>query len=332
MGRWRVINNQRELEDKAFDFIKGFFEANGYSPSMREIAAGLGYKGASKVPSLLKALVESGRLVRHAQVGSRYLSLPPAQTTLTATEPAVLGRVENLLLPGLGWVELQEKAGSDLSVVNAARTSYLGESKGEEKDKELLFFLFRHNHTVPFEHTYLRFRIYAPLMVFWHLLRYRIPSANMQSGRFGPYEENVVYIPAPDAWRLQAKKNRQASEGFLDGARGAKLSRDLQSYVELGFSLYKAAMENDGVAREQARLFLPSFGVMSLCTFSCNVHSLLHILQQRLQPDVQHETRVYAEALFTLFKPHFPQTCEAFETLSATPPAFLADAQRGTDR
>lgn len=57
-----------------------------------------------------------------------------------------------------GWIELldmmphpQSGVSLDLAVVNAARTSFLGESKGEEADKKLLFYLMKHHHTTPFE-------------------------------------------------------------------------------------------------------------------------------------------------------------------------------------
>ena len=50
-----------------------------------------------------------------------------------------------------GWIELQDLMGDDLAIVNAARTSYLGESKGSDRDKKLLFYLMEHHHDGPFE-------------------------------------------------------------------------------------------------------------------------------------------------------------------------------------
>ena len=64
-----------------------------------------------------------------------------------------------------GYVELQDFMGDDLAIVNAARVSFLGESKGEEKDKKLLFYLMRHRHTSPFEQVEFKFRVRAPLVV-----------------------------------------------------------------------------------------------------------------------------------------------------------------------
>jgi thymidylate synthase (FAD) len=64
-----------------------------------------------------------------------------------------------------GYVELQDFMGDDLAIVNAARVSFLGESKGPEQDKKLLFYLMRHRHTSPFEQVEFKFRVRAPLVV-----------------------------------------------------------------------------------------------------------------------------------------------------------------------
>lgn len=64
-----------------------------------------------------------------------------------------------------GYVELQDFMGDDLAIVNAARVSFLGESKGDDKDKKLLFYLMRHRHTSPFEQVEFKFRVRAPLIV-----------------------------------------------------------------------------------------------------------------------------------------------------------------------
>ena len=63
-----------------------------------------------------------------------------------------------------GFIELQALMGDDLAIVNAARVSFLGESKGQEKDKKLLFYLLRNQHTSPFEMVEFKFRVKAPLV------------------------------------------------------------------------------------------------------------------------------------------------------------------------
>ena len=79
-----------------------------------------------------------------------------------------------------GWVELIDLmphpatgVSGDLAIVNAARVSFLGESKGDEKDKKLLFYMLRNKHTSPFEMVVFKFRACAPLVTFWQWARHR---------------------------------------------------------------------------------------------------------------------------------------------------------------
>lgn len=55
----------------------------------------------------------------------------------------------------------------DMAVVNAARVSFLGDSKGEAADKKLLMYMLRNGHTSPFEQVEFKFRVKAPLVTFW---------------------------------------------------------------------------------------------------------------------------------------------------------------------
>src|SRR5690606_19453081 len=114
---------------------------------------------------------------------------------------------------------------ADLAIVNAARVSFLGESKGDDADKKLLFYLLRHRHTSPFEMVEFKFRLRAPLVTWWQLVRHRTANLNLQSGRYTPFEENDFYVP--DVWRKQSKSNKQASEGELSIEDSAALTAKL---------------------------------------------------------------------------------------------------------
>lgn len=131
-----------------------------------------------------------------------------------------------------GWIELVDMMphpdsdiSGDLSIVNAARVSFLGESKGPERDKKLLFYLLRHRHTSPFEMVEFKFRVRAPLVTWWQWVRHRTWNMNAQSGRYTPFQENDFYVP--DVWRKQSRDNKQASEGTLDPAENDDLRRKL---------------------------------------------------------------------------------------------------------
>ncbi|MEP7289965.1 MAG: FAD-dependent thymidylate synthase [Chloroflexota bacterium] len=210
-----------------------------------------------------------------------------------------------------GFVELQDLMGNDLAIVNAARTSFLGESKGPEKDKKLLFYLMRHQHTSPFEMVEFKFLIRAPLLTFWQLVRHRTLSINMSSGRYSAFEESDFYVP--DVWRKQASNNKQASEGTLGDPDGEALTQELLEHYARGYRLYTTALEK-GVSREMARLFLPGFAVYYTGVIKVDAHNLMHFLRLRMADDAQFEIRVYAAAIYEhFFKPALPWTAEAFE-------------------
>lgn len=216
-----------------------------------------------------------------------------------------------------GWIELQDVMGDDNAIVAAARTSFLGDSKGPEKDKKLLFYLLRHRHTTPFEMVEFKFRVRAPVVTWWQWVRHRTFSFNAQSGRYTPFEENDFYLVRPDEWRLQSKDNKQASEGLL--ADGQWLTDALARHYEEGFRLYQQALQA-GVAREQARLFLAGFGAYYTWVAKTDAHNLMHFLKLRMAPDAQYEVRVYAQAIYQhFFKPALPWTAEAFETYQLNP-------------
>ena len=217
-----------------------------------------------------------------------------------------------------GWLELIDlmphpAAGvlPDRAVVNAARVSFLGESKGDARDKRLLFYLMRERHTSPFEMVEFKFRVRAPLLTWWQWARHRTWNFNAQSGRYTPFREDDFYEPA--VWRLQAPDNKQASLGALSDEAGRPLSQALTEHYARSFRLYEQALEK-GVAREQARLFLPGFAVYYTWYAKIDAHNLMHFLRLRLPQDAQYEVRAYAEAIYErIFRVAMPWTAEAFE-------------------
>ncbi len=217
-----------------------------------------------------------------------------------------------------GWIELIDlmphpasKISGDLAIVNAARVSFLGESKGPDRDKKLLFYLLRHRHTSPFEMVEFKFRVRAPLVTWWQWARHRTWNMNAQSGRYTPFQESDFYVP--DVWRRQSKDNKQASEGALAAAENDELTRELLDHYAEGFRLYSQALEQ-GVSKEMARLFLPGFSVYYTWVAKIDAHNLMRFLRLRMASDAQFEIRVYAEAINQrFFKRALPWTAEAFE-------------------
>lgn len=104
---------------------------------------------------------------------------------MTDTIKDIIGKRVDVL--DKGWIELvdlmphpEAEVSGDLAIVNAARVSFLGESKGEEQDKKLLFYLLRNYHTSPFEMVEFKFRVRAPLVTWWQWVRHRTWNFNAQ--------------------------------------------------------------------------------------------------------------------------------------------------------
>ncbi|MDZ4764896.1 MAG: FAD-dependent thymidylate synthase [Chloroflexota bacterium] len=202
----------------------------------------------------------------------------------------------------------------DLAIVNAARVSFLGESKGVDADKKLLFYLMRNQHSSPFEMVEFKFRLHAPVVTYWQWIRHRTfhyQSANAQSGRYTPFEEDDFYVPS--VWRQQSTSNKQASEGEIDAAVSAELTDNLRQFYATSYKLYQDAL-TAGVAKEMARLFLPGFSVYYTWVIKVDAWNLINFLRLRMAKDAQHEIRVYAQAIYRhFFKPALPWTAEACE-------------------
>lgn len=203
-------------------------------------------------------------------------------------------------------LELIRVSGSDLDIANAARVSY-GRISTElsERDEKLIGFLMRHNHTSPFEHNQLSFRVKAPIYVIREWMRHRMNSYNEISYRY--VKADVQYY-IPKKWRYQHKTNKQASEGsFQDEA----LKKEYIACLENAHKTYESLMQQ-GVCREQARGVLPVC-IYSEFIFTCNLHSLMHFLKLRLDPGAQQEIRAYAYGILLLAQKHFPVSLGAWK-------------------
>jgi thymidylate synthase (FAD) len=220
------------------------------------------------------------------------------------------GRLDPLK-DGISSVELIRVSGSDVDVVNAARVSF-GKivSVITPKDEKLIRYLLEHQHTSPFEHNQLSFRIKAPIYVIRQWMRHRMSSYNEISYR---YVESALEFYTPIEWRNQSVSNRQASCGeFKNDGLLAKYQNSLNVAAQTYQDLLAA-----GVCREQAR------GVLPVCTYSefiytCNLHSFLHFLKLRTAAGAQWEIKVFAQAMLFLAEPHFKVTLKAFQELQLT--------------
>lgn len=216
-----------------------------------------------------------------------------------------------------GYVRLVDHMGSDLTVVNAARVSYEKESKElNEKDIRLIKFLAREGHTSPFRHAILQFEIYAPLMVARQWWKYVVGSAHLEatgdslgawneSSRRYVTEEPVFYVPNAGEWRSKPESSKQGSGAPVEWELGEKYTKELMDYIEEGLKKYQQALD-DGICAEQARLFLPAYGMYVRWYWTTSLQAVAHFLSQRLEHDAQKEIQLYAKAILEIAKDLFP--------------------------
>lgn len=215
-----------------------------------------------------------------------------------------------------GYIRFVEASGSDLSVVNAARVSFDRESNEiTDADIRLLKFLANNGHTSPFRHAMGTMEICAPLMVAREWWKYVVGSDHTMDGwnevsRRYVADDLEFYIP--EEWRYAPANMKQGSAGNLSPAMSKVLSGELEELVNNSIDLYMKATTFYKVAPEQARLFLPAYGLYTKWRWTFSLQSLIHVIQQRDTPEAQWEFQQYAKAAKKMWYPWFPHSMDAF--------------------
>ena len=199
-------------------------------------------------------------------------------------------------------VELVDKMGSDLTVVNAARVSFnKHHDEWKDSDERLIRYLAKNGHWTPFGHSSVQFRISAPIFVARQLVIHQIGLVwNEVSRRYVDYTPDIYTVPA-DAWRGKPVDAKQGSTGLANVTTFDELNIEMLN----GFAkeIYKGLIDR-GVAPEQARMVLPLatytewYWTGSLMAFArvCNLR-----LDKTAQEETQEIARQISEHCATLF-------------------------------
>tara|TARA_B100001287_G_scaffold5459_1_gene4237 strand:+ start:229 stop:885 length:657 start_codon:yes stop_codon:yes gene_type:complete len=207
-------------------------------------------------------------------------------------------------------VELIDKMGSDLSVVNAARVSYSKESDWEsitpagptpgmlsDRDEKLIKYLATHNHWSPFAHASLQFRIKAPVFVARQLVKHQVGLVwNEISRRYVDYEPEFFQ---PTEWRGRPENSKQGSDGVVH------TDEEYYSRYVNGCKVYYSLLLNQGVAPEQARMVLPQ-SMMTEWIWSGTLYAFARVCNLRCAKDTQQETRFIADEIHNICEKEFP--------------------------
>src|SRR5699024_3544783 len=218
-----------------------------------------------------------------------------------------------------GYIRLVDVMGDDNTVINAARVSFDKEADRytDEQNKRLIDFLAREGHDSPFRHAVLQFEVYAPMTVTRHWEKYLLGSNNSEFGsrnessRRYITENEEFYIPKANEWRSKPEASiKQGSGEPVNEDLGYKYTEVLREYIGEGELWYKNAIE-DGIAPEQARLFLPAYGMYVRFRWTATLQTVAHLIKQRTADDAQFEFRLYAEAIKELTLDKFPESLGA---------------------
>jgi thymidylate synthase (FAD) len=198
-------------------------------------------------------------------------------------------------------VQLIDKMGTDLSVVNAARVSY---SKNKEtfeaSDEKLIKYLAEHEHWSPFAHASMQFRIKAPIFVARQLVKHQVGLVwNEVSRRYVDFPPELY---RPEAWRGRPVNSKQGSDGTVE--LGQTIDHNLETTMESCLILYNTMIEK-GVAPEQARMVLPQ-SMMTEWYWSGTLYAFARVCNLRCKPDTQKETRDVADQIWKLSDDAFP--------------------------
>lgn len=220
-----------------------------------------------------------------------------------------MGYINKTINVGNGYVTLRDYMGDDVDVANVARVSFDNETDWEpdgslsKRDEKLIRYLAKNEHTSPFRHQFISFRIHIPLFVAAQWGKHQVGCAwNQVSGRYVEF--------SPEFWEIESF--RSAPEKSVKQGSGDDLPEDVQiaakeeydKAIRCAYESYLSLLDM-GVCREQARIILPH-GLMTTCIWTGSLQAVCHFLELRLDAHAQKEIQQYAHAIQHLIEPLFP--------------------------
>jgi thymidylate synthase (FAD) len=216
-----------------------------------------------------------------------------------------------------GEIELLDTFGDELTVVNSARVSFHKRKEVlDESDLKLLDYLIRHEHTSPFRHVFLRFRIKAPEFVLRQWYKHVVGAEwtsvhpcqlhgwNEVSGRYVKLDQYYH----PNEWRAQSTSKKQGSDGLLNPEHQIKANELFDTLLAKIQETYNGLLELN-VATEMARIILP-LNIYSETMWTTSLQAVLHFICLRRSDTTQLEMRLYADRLYDIVKERFPHIME----------------------
>ena len=204
---------------------------------------------------------------------------------------------------GIGYVQLVDKLGSDITVVNAARIS-MGKQAGKSMtiaDERLIAYLAKHGHISPFFHPQIQIRVKIPIFILRQLQKSQVGcSFNEISKRYND-EDPDFYMPIH--LRQRDKSIKQGSKEEAVEANEV-LMQKIRDYNKQSIVFYNELLDS-GVAPEQARIILGQNAYTSIyMTGSLSYFS--RVCKLRMAPDSQREIQEFASVINDIMAEEFP--------------------------
>ena len=198
--------------------------------------------------------------------------------------------------------ELLEVFGSDLTVVNAARVS-LGKHVDTftEQDGRLIRYLTEHDHTSPFFHPQVRFRLSMPIWMAREWFRHTIGFARNEVSR--RYVDSDPTFDLPTEFRSRAPNKKQGSKDDVH-PQSESTRVMLHDHYTSVLNLYKQMLAQ-GICPEQARMVLPQ-SMMTEFIETGSLAAYARLVKLRTSPDAQKEIREVALQVSDLLATKFP--------------------------
>lgn len=194
-------------------------------------------------------------------------------------------------------------------VAYCARVSNPSNQTNFDTAGSLLEYCVKHKHWSIFEQVHLTFEVNTTRDIARQILRHRSFSFQEFSQRYAdPTQLGFTIREA----RLQDKKNRQNSIETSDEELQQTFIMKQEQIIHEARMAYKWAIDN-GIAKEQARVFLPEGLTNSRLYVAGSLRSWIHFVQVRADKSTQKEHRQIAEEAKSILLVRFPSLHNVFE-------------------
>jgi thymidylate synthase (FAD) len=214
-----------------------------------------------------------------------------------------------------GLIKVISVMDSDSAVVQAARVSYGAGTKSVSADAKLINYLWKHQHTSPFEMPIIRLLVKAPIFVIRQWQRHRMGSYNEESARYSIVADEY-YVPKVQDICAQHVTKKQCRGTVIDETKATEIVEIIRKSCAESMVNYLALL-TAGVSRETARGVL-SQSMYSTMYYQTDLSNLLKFIRLRDDEHAQFEIREYAHIILEEIVKHWvPSTYAAFKNYSA---------------